>query len=159
MPTIVSKTQYADDVLRRKLDPRARQLIEDVRDDWRASPETLRRSERDEALGVGPTRGRELEDEIPAYLEGRSRVTPARSVYIYKINKILASFPLNEPPQKERGGTRLLPHTVAARTKAPSAKPVHVLERTATPSPAGEAKRGRGRPRNKQPELTATPAE
>lgn len=105
-----SKTAFADDALHGKLAPEARQLIETIRDEWAADERgALTRSERNKLLGVGPTRGRELESEgLPAYLEGRTRLTRAGDVYKFLVQRALNSFPLTGPV-KGRGSPLLQP--------------------------------------------------
>lgn len=130
---IPTKTLYADEILQGLLDERARKLIETIRAEWAADERgTLRRTERNRLIGCGPTRGRELEQgPLPAYLDGGARLTPTSSVYIYKIDRVLASFPLNEPARKSpQCPSHTSSHSrpcdarrCAAQTRSPKANP------------------------------------
>jgi hypothetical protein len=176
-----SKTPYADEVLRRDLDPRARKLIESIKQAQEVDTrDVLRRHERDALLGVGATRGRQLErEEIPAYLQDGHRLTPTSLIYEHKINAILKSFPLGEEPLRKPGApnlrTRPISRYGAKAVKRP-APTVHerievrraVLSPTAPPPvvpepqsrvrPADAPRLGRP-PSSKKKELTAALAE
>jgi hypothetical protein len=155
-----SKTAYADQILARDdLTSDARTLIARTREDWKADPrDVLNRPQRDRALGVGPTRGRELEKEgLPAYLDNGRRLTPASLVYIYKIDQILASFPSDGPPKKAPGAPHMRPHAELAAVKVHAAKP-RPRRQLAQPAAPRTAKRSRGRPR-KHPDLSPVLAE
>ena len=92
-------------------------------------------------LGVGATRGRQLErEELPAYLQDGHRLTPAGLVYEHKISAILKSFPLGEEPLKKPGAPNLRIRPISrygAKTKRP-APAVHerIEARRAALSPA-----------------------
>jgi hypothetical protein len=166
--TSPSKTAYADGILARAdLSPDARILIELVREEWRDDPrDLLTRPERDALLGVGSTRGRELEQQgLPAYLTGqRRRVTPAAAIYHYKINQILTSFPSDEPKLKARGGPVIMAKAKARTALGPTVEPVARRGKPITPitpatpvTPEPVTLKRRGRPRKEpiNPELVA----
>jgi hypothetical protein len=159
-----SKTQYADTVLSYDLDPRARLLIESIKQDQEADTrDVLRRHERDALLGVGATRGRQLEArELPAYLQDGHRLTPTNLVYEHKINAILKSFPLGEEPLKKPGAPNLRARPISrygAKTVKRPAPAVHeriearraAVESTAPPLAAKPRVRPANAPRLGRP--------
>ncbi|HZZ23031.1 MAG TPA: hypothetical protein VFE60_10860 [Roseiarcus sp.] len=126
-----TKTAYADERLRGNLHPQARKLITTLRGEILADlyPEAVGRTVRNKMLGVGPTRGRELElTLLPAYLEGTVRLTRTSDIYRYLIDRALESFPLTGP-KKGRGSPHLPPRVEPAYASA------HVQER----APASQA--------------------
>jgi hypothetical protein len=103
-------------------------LVARTREDWEADPrDVLTRPQRDRLLGVGPTRGRELEKKgLPAYLDNGRRLTPASLVYIHRLDRILASFPSDGPPLKAPGAPHMRRPKPTPRAKHP--EPVVLAE-------------------------------
>jgi hypothetical protein len=155
-----SKTAFADEVLRGDLLPEARDQIESIRDEWRGDDRgAVGRAVRDKMVGVGPTRGRELEKgPLPAYLEGTQRVTLTALIYKYRIQQVLKSFPLTGAPPKRP--TVLGTNTQALDDGRPRAG-LTVARRQERPSASQPvtAPRPRGHLRTIKPDLAAQPAE
>ena len=142
-----TKTAFADELLRGDLAPEARQLIEAIRDDWRADERgAVGRAVRDKMVGVGPTRGRELEKTVlPAYLEGTQRLTLTALIYKYRIQQVLKSFPLAGTPAKrptaldQHPGARRWPPTRGFHGSTPTRAPIGLPGRgAASPRPPSQ---------------------
>ena len=142
----VSRTAYADAVLERTdLSQEARLLVEAHRRDWAADDRgVVGRPERDRLLGVGPTRGRELEKTLlPASLAGGRRLTPISLIYSYLVDRALELFPSDGLPLKAPGAPHMRPHSASVAAKGPGAPHLRVAE--PPPAPAAEPSRVRER--------------
>ena len=83
-PSLVSKTAYADAILKGDLEPEARKQITRLRDQWAADEEIVtRRPGVRKRINCKPTHGRDLErtGQIDSFLAGTVRLIHVSSIY------------------------------------------------------------------------------